>query len=556
MKTSAARNHNSFSRQTAVRGVASLLTRGQEYNGTAIQGAVGPYNLAVIPTREQLKAIANAPSGDLSTFPFPIVLFALAVQRSTVVLLIKRGQLEKSIVFEAGVPVDCRSNLAHETLGRFLVSSGKISDDQFNSALTSAASRAMPLGEVLVERGQITPFELFRLLQQNLAQKLLDAFAWRDGEYHILRDVPPVESPLKVKVPQLVFTGLLKFAPQEDIDAGVVPLVGKKLAVHPEPPFPLEELRFSAAQSSVVEALGTGKRIDELAEATQLPFEEISRILYALAVIGVAVPSDRLPKVAPPPKPAPPPPPVVEARPQAPAAPAADIDKIRNDLMQAYLSFRKQDAFDLLHVPEDVTPPAIDAAWLAYAKRFAPWVFVDSLASLADKAQELFLAGAKAYGQLTESEHRNSLIARRRNLRDERQRKVDAGIFRIKTDLLDSETQYRKARALMDASKYREAITLLEFASDCDPQNALYRADLAWCRFLLNPNAAAKPSIAELKEAVRIDPECGIAWYYAGEILARSGDRDEAEKHYRRAIKLMAPDRRPIDALKALNVKA
>lgn len=507
----------------------------------------------MIPTREQLRAIANAPSGELSSTPFPVVIFALAINRSTVLLQMKRGRLEKSIVFEDGVPVDCRSNLAHETLGRFLVASGKITDEQFNSALATSASRAMPLGEVLVERGQITPFDLFRLLQQNLARKLLDAFAWRDGQYQIVRDVPPVESPLKVKVPQLVFTGLLKFAPQEDIDAGVVPLVGKKLAVHPEPPFPLEELRFAPAQAAVVEALRKGKRIDELAEATQLPFEEISRTLYALAVIGIAVPSDQLPKTAPPPKPvAPHPPPKQESIPQAAPATSADFDRARNDLMQSYLAFRKQDPFDLLHVPEDVTPQMLDAAWLAYAKRFAPWVFVDSLASLADKAQELFLAGSKAYGQLTDSEHRNSLIARRRNLRDERQRKVDAGIFRIKTDLLDSETQYRKGRALMDAAKYREAIALLEFASDCDPQNALYRADLAWCRFVLNPTAAAKQSIADLKETLRIDSECGLAWYYAGEVFAQTGNRDEAEKHYRRAIKLMAPDRRPIDALKAL----
>ncbi len=33
---------------------------------------------------------------------------------------------------------------------------------------------------------------------------------------------------------------------------------------------------------------------------------------------------------------------------------------------------------------------------------------------------------------------------------------------------------------------------------------------------------------------------------------ARVGDRDGAEAHLRRAIKLMSPDRRPIEALKAL----
>ena len=92
---------------------------------------------------------------------------------------------------------------------------------------------------------------------------------------------------------------------------------------------------------------------------------------------------------------------------------------------------------------------------------------------------------------------------------------------------------------------------LLEFAADCDPQNGVYAAETAWCRFLISSSYAGR-SLRELAEALRRDPNCGLAEYYAGEIHRRQGQAAEAEPHLRRALKLMSPDRRPIDALKAL----
>ena len=103
----------------------------------------------------------------------------------------------------------------------------------------------------------------------------------------------------------------------------------------------------------------------------------------------------------------------------------------------------------------------------------------------------------------------------------------------------------------MEAGKYREAVKLLEFAADCDAQNSIYRAELAYCRYLETPQLA-RDSITELKEAMRIDPSCGLAFMYAGEIYRKLDKKAEAEPLLRKACKLMAPDRRPIEALKVL----
>jgi hypothetical protein len=522
----------------------------------------------VIPTHEQLDAIAQMESGTLQEVPIAPLLLAQAVHRSSGVLEIRRRQVWKKVVFDHGVPVDCRSNLAHETLGRYMVLEGKLGEDDFTAALGRSASKGVPLGEELLERGLVTPDDLFRILQANLAKKLLDLFTWREGEFQTDGDLPGGDSALKIKVPQLILTGVTKLAPQEEIDMAIGPLVGQRLCLHPSPPIPLDEIRLSQRQAALVEAARPGRRMGEMAEATGLTVDEISRLLYALMVLGLIVPESQMPKSSlsstgsfrgPILKTPPVPVAAAETQPLAqipPPPPAAspEIERRRNDVMQAYLVYRRQDAFDLLGIPEDATLAAVHQKFLDFARSFAPWDFqTPELAGVEEKAQDLFLAGAQAYGELTDVEKRNTLLFRRKTLREERAKKAPS-MHQIKTDLLDSEAQFKKGKAALEAGRHKEALMLLEFAADCDPQNSLYAAELAWCRFLVS-DAQAPKSIKELQETLRRDPNCGLAAYYAGEIERQVGNHAEAEEHLRRAIKLMSPDRRPIDALKALSTE-
>jgi hypothetical protein len=564
-----------------------------------------------MPSPADLEQIVRLREGALREVPFPLLLHALSVAERTLVLELRRKNLHKRIVIEDGVPVDCRSNLVHETFGRFLVLQGRIDEDQFQSTFSESVNRGIPQGEVLSERGIIQPVELFKLLQQNLAKKLLDGFSWRDGTFRMLFDVPDVDSPLKVRVPQLVVTGISRFSQQEEVDAAIAPLVGKILVLHPQPRTALDEIRLGPSQSILTASLATGRRIDELAALPGLGFEEVGRLIYALFTLGLVLPQDQVkalglvPKAATkpsqrsgppltgehplpttaafpvPPKPAPDPPPVVtlpaapaavppsalppaaavEARSAAPTAaptpPSLDAmaaERRRNEVMQSYLAHRRQDPFELLALTEDASLTTITARYLQVARSFAWWTWPAELAAVADKAQELFVAAAKAFGTLSDTEQRNTLIYRRKTLREERNRRPPPD-FAIKTDLLDSELQFRRGMLLVEEKRYKEAIQLLEFAADCDPQNGRYRAEAARCKFLASPLGGGRQAIQDLREAVRVDPGCGLAHFYAGEIHRELGNLDDAEVSLQKAIKLMAPDRRPIEALRTLRLK-
>jgi tetratricopeptide (TPR) repeat protein len=501
--------------------------------------------------------------GKLAELPFPALLTALAIERRTGTFKISRGRLSKLVVLEDGAPVDVRSKLAHETLGRFLVSRGRLDEQRFPQMLSESATRGIPLGEVLVDKGLLTPVELYRALQQNLASKLLDLFTWTEGDFRPVTDAPEPDSSLEVRVPQLVVTGVTKMSPQRHVDQAVRPLVGKPLALAPEPPFPLEEIRLSERQNRLVEALAraarTPLRMDELAAATDLADQELTRLLYALAVLGTIAPADQIPRKSPPPRPAQEtrPTPHDESKPTAPPPPAAapraeELEAVEQRIVQRYLAYRRLDAFDLLSLPETAGLAEIRDSYLHEAKRFAPWtVAATGRRDLAGKANEIFLALAQAYGELTDTESRNTLIFRRKTLREQKERERHH-TGQIQTDLLDSELQFEKGRQLMEAGKLREAVQQLQFASDCDPQSSLYRAELAWCRYLDSGGRGIADAQEELSEALRIDPRCGLALYYAGRVWADAGDQDRAEELLRRSIKPMAPDRRPIEALKDL----
>lgn len=518
----------------------------------------------MIPTPEQLAAIARKPEGDLREVPFAAVLFALAVHERTVVLEIRRGQLTKEIVFEYGVPVDCRSNLVHETLGRFMIARGKLSQEEHDSVLRESVTQGVQFGEVLRQRGLVDSSELFRILQQNLAKKLLDGFTWSEGAYALEEETPEVGSPLKVRVPQLIVTGITRFTPQDEVNAGVWPLAGKPLLAHPKPSLPLGRLKLTDGQRQVVEALTEERTIKEAAERTGVAFEEVARVVYGLALLGAVVPAENLPGGGnglpgwvwePEPERAP------EVAGEGAAGLAGgeqpldpeEASSLRNRVMEAYLAHRKQDPFDLLEVPTDASVASIRDAFLLFAHRYAPWRYRrPELSDIAEEAEDLFVAGARAFGELMDPEQRNTLIYRRKVLEEERSRPQPPSDFKIQTDLLDPEKQYERARELLEEGRESEALEHFEFAADCDPQNALYRAEAAWCRYRINPRVNAEESLAELSEALRIDPRCGTAAYHAGQIHRQEGHWEQAERYLRRANQLMAPDRRPIEALKVL----
>ena len=474
-------------------------------------------------------------TGTLDETPYAVLLLALAVKEESAVLELRRNQLQKTIIFDGGAPVDCRSNIATEMLSRFLVAGGKLTEADERAAVSESAARGVPIGEVLTERNLISPSELYRALQQNLGRKLLEPFSWTSGTWSISRDAPQSSSVLRVKVPQLLVTGIQKVEPQENADAAVASLAGPYLTLSEKPLFPLDDVKLTSSQQKVVDAARRGARLEEVRAGVEQ--DELNRALYALMLLGViggAVGSQ----------------PTVEARraespplhrDEAEArVPAASVDEV----LAAYLSCRRKDAFDLLGVPEDAGPVAIIKMYLWMAERFLPSRCEDK-----EKAQDVFLAIARAYAELADPMRRDALLRKRAKLREEAVAAAEAG----PGALIDPEALLKSGRNLAAAGKLREALSSFELAAECDAQNGTYAAEAAWCRYRLG-NTPAPAAMKLLKNAIRIDPQAGVAYLYAGQVQAALGHRVEAAAYLDRAKTLMPGDPRPAEAARILRL--
>lgn len=488
-----------------------------------------------VPAREDLDALLRRRDGDLRDEPYRHLLLAIGAMEKSCVLTLRRGPLEKEIVFEHGAAIECHSNIATETLGRFLVSSGRVSEAQYRETQSAAAARGVPLEDVLVERNIIVAPELARAAQQNLGRKLLEPFHWSAGTWHLSYDLPRLEAVHRVRVPQLIVTGIQKVEPYETIEGALQEVVSLPLTVDST-----NDLRLSEEQQRVLSRLRDGATLAEMRAAGGAS-EELDRFVFAMLFLGVAVRRREIVAPAPflqldiveekPPAPrvAAPPPPAASAL--APIASAEELSA----------TAKLKDPFELFGLNVNAGAMEIARAFMRLAETFLPARYPERDR---EKAQAVFLAAARAYGELADPMRREALTQRRAP----QQRKEVAEATRPaapppkpgqnRRTIIDPEELFRQGRTAAAAGKLREALGYFEMAADCDVQNGTYAAEAAYCRYqlMLSP---ASVTIKTLKNAIRIDPRCAIAHLYLGKIQEALGNHMEAQAYLGRASALM-----------------
>jgi hypothetical protein len=488
--------------------------------------------------------------GTLADMPLPLLLHALAMEERTCTLELKARQREKRITFEEGAPVGCVSNLLHETLGKFLVEKGKLSEADYQKTLSESIQTGQEIGALLVQKGLISPFDLYKQLQANLGLSLLDCFRWTDARYKLIADVEAPSTSVRTNTAQLILTGVANMMPFDTVATHFTFTDDRRFAQVPG----VEGPKLSAKDARLFQALRMRPTFSELQQRTGYDTESALRRLYALCIVGVADFADSVDeRVAA--TPAQPAAVVAEPEPAAPVVPTGtpfsdDDEAARNALMSAFMSHRSQDPFALLGVPEDVQPLALRKAFLALADKFNPLRF--NTADLKEKAEVLLAAYARAFGVLMEPDlaalWRKRRAAAREKERGATGRPSTQEQFRIKTELLDGRTQFEQGKQRLEGRNFAGAFEYFEYACDIEPR-PLHLAYRAWARYLLKPEAHGKLALQELSEVLRQEPALEEGWFFYGEVSRGESQWAQAEDAYRRAFKLNPKNRRYVDLI-------
>jgi hypothetical protein len=122
-------------------------------------------------------------SGTLSTIPLSDLLQWLGSASKTGTLRVRGERYTRTVYLKDGRIVSSGSDDPTEQLGQFLLSHGRISEEDLRMGLETQARTRVLLGRILLMTGKIEEDELKRLLTQKAEETIFGLFLWTDAHF-------------------------------------------------------------------------------------------------------------------------------------------------------------------------------------------------------------------------------------------------------------------------------------------------------------------------------------------------------------------------------------
>jgi curved DNA-binding protein CbpA len=148
-------------------------------------------------------------TGDLKHYSFRQILTYLNKEEKTGILTLENKNVKKSIYIEDGDVIFASSNYDEDRFGRMLIKAGKITPEQCDESLKLSKEVNRRQGMVLVERGYLTPKDLFHELRHQITEIIYGLFLWENGTFSFIETRPSHEFiKLKISMDSLIQEGL------------------------------------------------------------------------------------------------------------------------------------------------------------------------------------------------------------------------------------------------------------------------------------------------------------------------------------------------------------
>jgi hypothetical protein len=171
-----------------------------------------------------------------------------------------RGKTSKSTFFQNGEIIYVESNLEEERLGAFLMSKDIISQEQLREGLARLSEWGGRLGDALVATGAIPAHDIFRLLSEQMAEKLLDLFNWHEGVYGYFENQEPSTHgyPLDVDCFDILVRGCRERVTLEHLYSFYKELMHVAMYMRQPAPFDINLLKLRANELRVAKQIEEG----------------------------------------------------------------------------------------------------------------------------------------------------------------------------------------------------------------------------------------------------------------------------------------------------------
>ncbi len=496
-------------------------------------------------------------AGTLKRTPLARVLRRLYATRATGSLLLLRDTTKKIVLLADGYPVSARSNLLSECLGQILLEKKLITADALSASVARLQREKRQQGQILVEMGALSPYNLQRALVDQIEAKLLEVFAWPDGKFMFKAgaEAPAAGTRLERSPAALILEGIRRHYDEPRQAAVLERYRGQFVALVTDPMLRLQEMTADPSELAFIRGIDGTRQLETILTEAKIPARKACSLLVALSEAGMIQPQEKTETGI--------------SRRRAPAAPngaapgsAPPPERQPAPLGSGELSMmlqmaRTQDHFWALGVGREASGPEIDHAYEAVARSFHADRY--RLAPDDDRkmAQEIFDDLTDAHRVLRDPARRKAYLAklgRGSGTPDPEPETVTPGathdtvVEPIPVPIRAASSSpggaahslYEVGLEHLRARRHHEAVEVLRQAARLCPNEADYRAALGWALFRQAPAdaRAARAAIAELRRATQIDERNRTAAQHLAEIYAQTGQAEAAVTELERLLAL------------------
>jgi serine/threonine-protein kinase len=210
------------------------------------------------------------------------VLFKLAFDRETGVLVLRDGPKRKKIYVVEGAPEFVASTDKRELLGEHLIVRGQVLRMEVDMALAMLPKFGGRLGDALVGLGVLRPIELFRAIHEQTQERFMEVFRWQKGDLTFIRGARSHEEtfPLGVDPYELIARGVRDGYHADELEALLAPVADEVLEVVVLPPVRIEAFRLHEREARVLRKVDGTFTLQKLYAAGVADPDEVARAVF------------------------------------------------------------------------------------------------------------------------------------------------------------------------------------------------------------------------------------------------------------------------------------
>ncbi len=278
----------------------------EEYERSSVRGFTPASQPAPVPRRPAIttgphpgvgRFVSGAPksppdsAGDVSVIT-PMRLFCdLAVAGETGLLRFEVPGTIKEIFLVGGAPESVNSSLPSERFGEYLVAKEVLGRGDLELALGMLPHYNGKLGDTLVALGLLRPLDVFRLLSQQVRDRVIDVFGWTEGTFAFFRGTTnPTEGfPLGLDTFEILGAGVVTL-PGDMLEQRFSPLVDYRPVATNNRRVQPEAFRIGPTPREVLELLDGERTLRAWMDQFSEPEERLTflRSLYLLVETDLA----------------------------------------------------------------------------------------------------------------------------------------------------------------------------------------------------------------------------------------------------------------------------